>query len=353
MHRVIQWATGTVGRHAIRAICASSDLTLVGAYVYSPDKAGRDVGDICGIGSIGVRATNDKAAICALPADCVLYMSQGEDDPQGTIENICLLLASGKNVISTALTALIYPRAAGEEVVARLQAACRAGNTSFHGTGIQPGWAAEVLPLTLSCLFRRIDSLLVREIFDYSTYPSARMLFDTMGFGKPPRPHPPLTLKPGEGAAFVAPLMLLADALGANIERVIYACEFAVAATALEITAGRIEVGTVAGKRYSFTAMIDGRPAICIEHVTRLGDEVAPGWPTGRGWHVAIDGAPSMRLQSQIAVAGEDANDQACLGTAMHAVHAVRPVCAAAPGIRTFLDLPIIAGRGVLSGRPG
>ena len=55
-----------------------------------------------------------------------------------------------------------------------------------------------------------------------------------------------------------------------------------------------------------------------------------------------------MVLDSKIATHGEDETDQGCVGTAMHAVHAIAPVCAAAPGIRTFLDLPMITGRGVL-----
>ena len=54
-----------------------------------------------------------------------------------------------------------------------------------------------------------------------------------------------------------------------------------------------------------------------------------------------------MVLEARIAVHDEDDTDQGCLGTAMHAVHAIAPVCAAPPGIRTFLDLPTIFGRGV------
>ena len=91
-----------------------------------------------------------------------------------------------------------------------------------------------------------------------------------------------------------------------------------------------------------------GRRALTVEHITRLGDEQAPNWPTGRGWKVTVEGRPSMVLDSKIATHGEDETDQGCLGTAMHAVHAIAPVCAAAPGIRTFLDLPMITGRGVL-----
>ncbi len=86
-----------------------------------------------------------------------------------------------------------------------------------------------------------------------------------------------------------------------------------------------------------------------VEHITRLGPEQAPDWPNGRGWKVTVEGQPSMVLESRIAIHDEDDTDQGCLGTAMHAVHAIAPVCAADPGVRTFLDLPTIVGRGVLS----
>jgi hypothetical protein len=353
MLRVIQWATGTVGRHAARAVAAHPDLELAGAFVYSQAKAGRDLGEICGTGPLGVTATSDRSAILGMPADCVLYMAEGEGGAAqaAAIDDICALLASGKNVVSTASTVLIYPKAAGPETVARLEAACRAGGVSFHATGIQPGWAAEVLPLAMSGLFRRIDSLLVQEILDYASYPSASMLFGKMGFGQPPQPTPRVSMPPGAGTAFHAPLLMVADALGAEVEAVIYDCELAVADKAFDVAAGRVAAGTVSGKRYSFTAMIDGRPALKVEHVTRLAPDVAPHWPTGRGWKVTVEGEPSMALEAHIGAHGEDENDQACLGTAMHAVHAVAPVCAAAPGIRTFLDLPMIVGRHVL--RPG
>ena len=150
MLRVVQWATGNVGREAVAAVHAHRELTVVGALVYDERKAGRDVGEVCGIGPIGVTATADRDAILGVDADCALYMAQGEMDPTGALDDICALLPSGKNVVSTALTSLIYPKSAGDEVVAALEAACAAGGTSFHGTGIEPGWAGEVFPLTMS-----------------------------------------------------------------------------------------------------------------------------------------------------------------------------------------------------------
>ncbi|WP_307874998.1 NAD(P)H-dependent amine dehydrogenase family protein [Frankia nepalensis] len=338
-----------MGRDAVRAVHQHPDLELVGALVYSDAKAGRDVGEICGIGEIGVVTTKNPDDIVALDADCVLYMPQGERNLTGSLDDICRLLASGKNVVSTAVTALIYPKYLGEEVVQRLETACAEGGTSFHATGIEPGWAAEVLPLTMSALFERIDSLLVQELLDYATYDSPQMLFDVMGFGRPPGEL--IVSRSGQFHPFGASLMLLADALGVSIDEFVYDQQVVVAEEAFDIKAGRIEVGTVSAKRFSYTAIIDGRRALTVEHITRLAPDQAPDWPTGRGWKVTVGGRPSMVLESRIAVHGEDENDQGCLGAAMHAVHAIAPVCAAAPGIRTFLDLPMITSRHVWPAR--
>ena len=151
------------------------------------------------------------------------------------------------------------------------------------------------------------------------------------------------------GVTFRASLMLLADGLGTAIDDFVYHREVAVADMAFGITAGRIEAGTVSAQRFGYTAIVAGRHALTVEHITRLGSDQAPEWPNGRGWKVTVEGLPSMVLESRIAIHDEDDTDQGCLGTAMHAVHAIAPVCAAAPGVRTFLDLPTIVGRGVLS----
>ena len=349
--RVIQWATGAVGRHAVAAIAAHPGLELVGARVYSPDKAGRDVGLVCGLGPLGVIATASSDEVLALDADCVFYAAQGEMNPNGAVDDICRLLESGKNVVSTAVTGLIYPKSLGAAVAERIEKACRVGSASFHGTGIEPGWAAEVLPLTMSGLFRRIESILVQEVMDYSNYASSAMLFDIMGFGRPPDANVPLADPRLAGTTFRAPILLLADGLGASIEEFSYTREVAVADRAFTIAAGEIAAGTVSAQRFGFSGIVTGRPAITVEHITRVGADQAPHWPVGRGWKVRIEGEPSMTLDATIAVNGEDENDQGCLGTAMHAIHAIPHVCAAEPGIRTFLDLPIIAGRGALGFR--
>jgi hypothetical protein len=349
MLRVVQWATGPVGRHAVAAVVSHPDLELVGCFAHDPAKAGQDAGDLAGIGPVGVIATADREEIFALQADCVLFMAQGDADPTTAIDTICLLLESGKNVVSTAVTPLIYPAAMGDEVVKRLEVACARGGVSFHATGIEPGWASEVLPLAISGLLRTVESMVVQEIIDYASYDNAFMLFDVMGFGHAPDSTGYLAVDPSLlGSVFKAPIMLVADALGATIEDWVFDRQVWPATEPFEIAAGRIEAGTTAALRFGATAIIDGRPALTVEHVTRLRPDAAPDWPTERGWRVIVEGAPSMVVQAKVAVNGEDETDQGCLGTAMHAVHAVAPVCAAAPGIRTFLDLPTIVGRHVL-----
>ena len=118
--KVIQWATGTVGRHAMKAVTDLPHLELVGALAYDPAKAGRDAGEHCGAAPSGIAITTDREAIFAMEADCVLYMAQGEGKREQVLDDVCRLLESGKNVVSTAITELIYPKACGDEVVALL-----------------------------------------------------------------------------------------------------------------------------------------------------------------------------------------------------------------------------------------
>ena len=125
------------------------------------------------------------------------------------------------------------------------------------------------------------------------------MLFDIMGFGKAPDAPVPLADPVLAGSTFRASLMLVADGLGATIDDFTYDRRVSVAATPFDVKAGRIEAGTVSAQRFGCSAIIGGRAALTIEHITRLGDGQAPEWPTGRGWKVTVEGRPSMVLESQ------------------------------------------------------
>lgn len=351
MLKVIQWGTGNAGKLTARAAFNSPHLDLVGCYTTSESKDGRDVGDICGVGTMGVTATTDKDAIFAMPADCVLHMTMEEFSVEKAIDDICRLLASGKNVITTSATILYHPKAIGQAAVDRLEAACREGGTSYLGVGIEPGWASVTLPLIMSGVMGRVDWLHVQEILDYRSYATTASMFDMMGFGSPPpEPHGPVTIPWKDVGAYGAPFLMLAEALGFTIDEVIYESEVAVAEKDYEIAAGRIAAGTVSGKRYAFTAVVDGKPKIKIEHFNRAGDPGPIGWPLGQGFYLTARGEPSMKISVDLAIHGAEHTDDGTMAAAMHVIHAIDVVCAAAPGIRSVLDLPPIIGRGVFSG---
>ena len=111
--RVVQWATGSVGTAAVKAILEHPDLELSGCWVHSKDKAGRDVGDIVGTDRLGVIATDSVEEILAMDADAVVYAPLLPN-----VDEVAALLRSGKNVVSP--VGWFYPT---EAEAAPLQAA--------------------------------------------------------------------------------------------------------------------------------------------------------------------------------------------------------------------------------------
>jgi hypothetical protein len=346
-YRVIQWSTGNVGRHAMKAVLDHLELELVGVYVTSPSKAGQDVGPLLGRDAVGITTTNDLDAILALDADCVLHMplpsKQVGDDPEQDTADLCRLLASGKNVITT--VGYVYPKAYGPDVCARLEEACAAGGSSLHGTGLNPGFMAELIPLVLSSLCASIDLVHVRESSEFSRYPSPEIILGMMGFGKPPDEYEAhgARYRSWLGGLFAESVWMLADGLAVALDGIETTEEVELTDQRLEIAAGVLEPGTVAGQRWVWRGLVGAKPVIVLEAVYKAAPQVAPAWPAS-GWLTRIEGQPNITLDVDHWISG------GLLATAMHAVHAIGPVVEAAPGIRTFLDLPTILGRHVVTG---
>jgi 4-hydroxy-tetrahydrodipicolinate reductase len=350
-YRVIQWATGHVGIHALRAIAQHPELELVGLYVSSEGKAGKDAGELCGIGPIGIKATRNADELLALKADCVSYAAATDYRPGEAIDDMCRILAGGKNLVTCSFVPLIYPWHAVPSFADQLEAACQQGRSSFYCSGIDPGFSPDALPIVLSSLSERIDSVRAQEIFNYATYDQAQTLFEVMGFGKPPGTPVPLLIPGALTMAWGPSVRMVADALAVELEDIRQWHEVALAEEAFEIPCGRIDKGTVAGIHFEVSGIVRGKPVIVVEHVTRLRDDIAPHWPRGTGpgtYRVTIEGMPSMRCDLQIGFNSPDHNIDGCVGTAMRIVNAIAAVCRAEPGVKSWLDLPLIAGRHTL-----
>jgi hypothetical protein len=343
-YRVIQWATGAQGVESIRAIIDRDDLELVGGWVHSAEKDGADLGVLAGRDAIGVSATRDVQALLDLHADCVAYM------PRNTsLDEVCALLASGKNVVTTAF--LFYPKALPADEYARLVDACARGGSSIHGTGLNPGTLSGVLPLALSGMSRRIDKLTLQERADWSFYESTHITFDNMRFG---RPAEDVTEEASEflrfnSAIFKQEVQLLADSLGAGIDEITTEVELVAAEADHDIFGTVLAAGTVAGQRWRWQGRREGRVLVEIETLWTVGGEYPKHWPRPLdGWTLVIEGEPSMRTHFLTVGSFErtlpiaEHVRAASIATAMQAVNAIPALCAAAPGIVTMADLPLI-----------
>lgn len=346
-YRVIQWATGTVGVHAVPAIHHHPDLELTGLWVHSDDKAGRDAGEICGIDPIGVAATQDAPALLALDADCVSYMAHSDVRPAEVVDDLCEMLAGGKNVVNTSFVALLNPRQSGFHD--QLQAACEQGGTSFYTSGIDPGYGNVGLAVHTLALCKEVERVRMMEIINYATWDNPPTLFDIMGFGKEV-PRQSLLLSPGSTAMAWGPVVAtVADALGVELDEVTEAHEVIRADEDIEIASGTIRAGTISGMRFEIMGMVDGEARIVVEHVTRMRDEDAPHWPTGSGYRVLIEGEPDLKVELELSSRQGDHNHAGCLATAMHVINAIPHVVEAEPGVLTQLDLPVYSARHLMA----
>jgi 4-hydroxy-tetrahydrodipicolinate reductase len=340
--RVVQWATGAVGGYALRSVITRPEFELAGVLVYDPDKVGLDAGALVGLDPIGMNCTDDVEHILSLDADCVLHMplpaSYFGGDHATDVETICALLSSGKNVITT--TGFVYPAAYGPGVVERLEAACAEGGTTLHGTGINPGFISDLLPLTLTGLSSRLDHIYVRESSDYRGHPSRQIVTDLIGFTRSAKDYAAAVrpFRAFQRALFAESVQLVTTALDVRLDEIEESDEFELATEEFEIAAGTVLPDTVCASRWTFSGLIRGRPFMTVECVYKADATKVRRW-ADPGFAIHIEGRPTIALTI-------DEVSHGLAGAAAHAVNAITSVCAASPGIRTMLDLPLAIGRG-------
>lgn len=353
-YRIIQWGTGNVGSHALRTIIDRPDFELVGVRVYNPAKVGVDAGELIGRDPVGVLATDDVNALLALGADCVCFNPLGStlSDHTPALDDICRILESGANVVSSAVEyhAYLRPQGVPKESIRsyeRIRAACDSGQSSFFHVGINPGFCMDMWPLLISRVCRRIDKITATEIVDMSTYTSEQIVFDAIGFGRPPdRPSALDRMIGGDAfeSGFYISLKMLADGLRVELDDARYEREVALADEPIEVAAGTLEPGTVAAMKLHLDGYLGDEVAIALEWVWRVTDEVAPEWPTGESrWLLHIDGDPTVDCELTLATT-EDSGRATSLAVATLALNAVPTVCAAPPGPLDNLTIPTHGG---------
>ena len=349
---MVQWATGNVGRHALRAILERPALELVGVRVYDPAKVGRDAGTLTGGEPVGVRAVGSMDEVLALRPDCVVYTAldparEAVDADTGALADICVLLAAGCDVVATTPAYCVYPQAGPPGALARLEAACATGASTFFGSGTSPGFTTDLWPITFARFCHRVDRVWVLESLSMREYSSAGLM-GAMGFGLPPGVEAPMDRSnvpanlPSSGRG--TSIRMVADAVGLPVDRMTYRRETAVADRPVEAAVGTIEPGGVVAMRLTFTGWAGDCEAVVHEFVWRLDDDVRPDWPSGDRTLLRIDGDPTMESEL-VARTTFDSRRTPSLLAAMGAVNAIPAVRAAGPGVCTALELPILRPR--------
>ena len=247
--RVIQWATGGVGRAAMEGVLQHPELELAGAWVHSPAKEGADLGALLGRDDLGVAATTDVDALLAADADCVLYSPIFADPAV-----VAAILESGKNVVTP--LGWFYPPPEERE---KFDAIARAAGVTLHGTGINPGGITERFPLMISALSGSITHVRAEEFSDIRTYGAPDVVRDWMLFGKTPEEARASVMIDALGGGFRQSLFMVADELGFDVEPQLRTThEMAVATAPIDSPIGPIQPGTVAAQRFTWEAVVDG-----------------------------------------------------------------------------------------------
>ncbi|AYE93812.1 dihydrodipicolinate reductase [Mycobacterium paragordonae] len=369
MLKVGVWGPGSMGLIALRGVIDHPRLQLVDLVVHSDAKAGRDAGELCGIEPVGVVATTDPAAMLAGDADAVVYAAAANLRPLEAVEDMASILRAGKNVVSCSVVPLVFPDAVEPGFTEPLRHAALAGGVSFFTTGIDSGFANDVLPLVLSGVARSIESIRVTEMFNYATYPDKAAVYDILGFGQPPEVTP-FAAAPGIFSFGWGPVLhQLAAGLDIKLDHIDETVERVAADESFDTPTGHIAAGTIAAMRSTLTGYVQDDATLVLDHVTRMRDDIAPDWPqpnisiqpndlgygaaSGRGlYRVEIEGSPTMRCEFEMAE-DHDHDLGARIAGASRMVNAIPAVCAAPPGLLSALDLPLVTGGGLVRSVPG
>ncbi len=345
-YRVVQWTTGNVGKRSVRAVTANPTMQLVGCYAWSPEKVGRDVGELCGIEPLGVTATNDVEALLALKPNCVVY------NPMfANVDELVRILSAGINVVTTSEFITGHFLGAGRD---RIVDACESGGATIFGSGINPGFI-QLLGIVSAGLSERVNKISIVEAIDTTIYNSPATE-KPMGFGYPiGQPDLPDITRKGS-AIFRDGVLLLADALGVELDDVRCDVEYAETTADLSLPGDwMIAKGCVAGVEVRWKGIVADTEVIEIGGRWRKGQSLDPDWQLDMGYTIEVVGTPTIKTTLSFSpppgFQGETLDDYIMLGlsiVAMPAITAIPAVVSARPGIATYNDLPLLLPRGVL-----
>lgn len=352
MIRVFQVATGNVGSEMIKRLGPHPDLELVGVHCYSADKIGRDVGELAGLDPVGVVATGSVEEIIAAEPDVVTFHGVFPDE-----DLYVRVLEAGIDIVTTADWITGYhrdtnhPHPSGRRTSEVLQDACERGGSTFYGTGMNPG-LNQILGVVCSADVADIENVTTIESVDVSCHHSADT-WREVGYGLPvDDPALPGMLKKYT-EVFADSVYLKADCFGLDLDEVTFSYELGACTKDVDLGWYQLPKGSLGGSYVKYQGMVDGVPRVETHLEWQMTPHTDPSWEIKGCYITQIKGDPQIYNKHMIFPApGVDLSkpeDFASIGmtvTGMPALHAIRSVVAAPPGIVTSADLPLRAFAG-------
>jgi hypothetical protein len=354
--RVALVGTGNCGRLALTQLIEDPRFELVAVGVSTDEKVGKDAGELADLGvDTGVTATKGIDEVLAAEPDCLVYCAMGDTRPVEATRDVSAALAAGINVVGSAPGGLQFPWGnMPDKAIQRVEDAAQQGDSSIFITGVDPGFATDLIPFALAGTCQRIEQVRTMEIADYATYDGTEVMSIVMGFGNP-IDQPGMLFLPGIlSAAWGTAIKMLAAGLGVEIDEITESYELEPAPEDIEVATGVIAKGTVAAMRFEINGMVEGKPVVVVEHITRVRGDLRPDWAQpaqpGGSYRVEITGEPSYTVDICPTSSRGDHNYAAILVAAGRIVNAIPAVVEAPAGIRTTLDMPLVTGAGVYRG---
>ena len=334
--RVFQVASANGGTEMVKRIVKHPDMQLVGLHCYSPDKIGRDASDIVGIGPIGVTATGTIDDILATHPDCLTFHGVWPDTD--LYERV---LEAGINVVTTADWVTGHHRDTNHRRnVAReseiLQAACVRGNSTFYGTGMNPG-LTQILTIVHSADVAVIENVTCIESVDVSCHHSAET-WANCGFGRPVGdPEIPHLLELGT-RAFEDSVRLMADCLDIELDEGTFGCELGASTKDVDLGWYQLPAGSLGGCVFSYVGKAGGTPRVELHLEWQMTPHTDSHWNIQGCYITKIQGDPCIYSKHlNLPKPGTDFSSVeafATIGmtvTAMPALNSIRAVVDAAP----------------------
>lgn len=339
VHRIVHCGTGNVGAGALREIIRHPGLELVGHFVSTPTKAGRDSGELVGLPPIGVTATTSWDELVELGADCLTYFGDSIGREADSVADLLRFLERGTNVVTLSGFAIAHPATAPPALRDPIEAACRVGRSSCYFTGSDPGWATSDLAIAALATAGRVDCVRVLELGWWGNYTAEYVCREYFGFGKEPGFQPLLVTGGFIEYMWTPTLHQLAEVLGREVEefRVVYETDSL--DHDVETGFGVVEAGTASVVRFELQALSGGRPVAVLEHVDAVARDVGGQWkqPFGPGdfaFRVEIEGKPTFTLEMNFD------NTPGQNLSAWPVINSIPAVCRAEPGLLGPLDVP-------------